>query len=240
MIKYIFTLIILFLIFFIYCHINNQTIINNHLDIIQVYDPDIELIVELLENHQPIILQKEICFWKGVNKLLGKQITEIQNTINTMNTTNTINKDDHLDKPIDYTISIKNNLQPFEIPLSYDWNIDIRNIVIDDKTGIFFVKQNNFMQFFGCITGEMRIIIAPNDQSHFIEPFINNVSTINANSILDTEPIQMNFIEVIIREGNIIYIPWGWLYFIYNPNINNSVVIMDCINNSLLSKLSIY
>jgi hypothetical protein len=207
------------------------------LDIIQVHDPDVELIIELLENKQPITLQRELLFWKGINKLIGKSIVEINNTI-----TQSIENQHQNNSTgyIDYTLSIKNNLQPFELPMSYDWNIDIRNVIMDDKNGIFFIKQNNFMQCFGCITGEIRIVIAPNDQSHFVEPFNNYVSSINATELLDKNPIEMNYIEIIIRAGNLIYIPWGWLYFIYNPILNNECVIIDCINKSFVSLLSVY
>lgn len=220
--RYIFCLIILVLVFFTYCHISKLRTINNHLDIIQVCDPDPEIILEMFDHHKPIIFQKELRYWKEFKNFINKDLTSIKNTIATNIETN-------------YTTIIKTNLEPLNLPLSYDWNIDIRNIILDDKSGIFFIKQTNYLQCFGCVTGQFRIIIATPDQSKHFEPFINNVSTLNATQLLDKIPAEVNFIEVIIREGNMIYIPWNWFYFIYRPEMNKETVIIDCINKSILN-----
>ena len=201
-ISYISALTILTLIYFIYYNLSHLKTINNELKILQIFDPEPDTIDELFKNHQPIVFQREIFFWKQFKTFLGKSLIDIQNTINT-----------NID--ITYSDFIKKNLELYNLPLSYDWNIDIRNIVLDNKSAIFFIKQSNYMQLFGCVTGEMRVIIAPPDQEHKISPIINLVSTIDATIILDKVPIELNFIEIIIRKGNMIYIPWGWFYFIY-------------------------
>jgi len=221
--KYIISLFILFIIFFIYCHISRLKKINNELKILQVSDPDINIAYDLLDNHQPIVFQKELVFWKEFNHFIGKSLHHINNTISN-NTT------------INYSEYIKNNLELYNLPLSYDWNIDIRNIVLNSSSSIFFIKQNNYLQVFGCITGEMRVIIAPHDQYKHVQPFTNMVSGIDATELLDKVPIEINFIEIIVREGNMIYIPYNWIYFIYN-NINTECVIVDCINQSVLNYL---
>lgn len=229
--KYFIASLVLFCIFFIYCHITKITTANNNLDIIQLADPDPEIFYDLLQKNQPIILQKELYCWKHINKLLNSSLTDIKIIINnTKDTTTTGNASSK-----EYTTSIKENLSIFNLPLSYDWNIDIQNIILDDKSGIFFIKQSHLLQCFACITGEFRIIIVPNDQRKFLEPFKNNVSTINATAILDKVPMEMNFIEIIIRTGNLIYIPYGWHYFIYKPHIDKETVIMNCINSTLLN-----
>jgi hypothetical protein len=221
--KYISSLLILFIIFFIYCHISRLKQINNELNILQVSDPDSNIAYELFNSNQPIIFQKELLYWKEFNKLVGKSL----NNINTAITTNT---------NIKYSDYIKNNIELYNLPLSYDWNIDIRNIILNESSAIFFIKQNNYMQLFGCVSGELRVIIAPPNQSNIIEPFINMVSTIDATSILDKEPMELNFIEIIVREGNMIYIPYNWIYFLYKINTNECVIV-DCINQSVLNIL---
>ena len=224
-IKYISSLFILFIIFFIYCHISKLKTLNNELKILQVSDPDTDIAYDLFNQHQPIVFQKELFFWKEFNKFISKPLNEINNSI----TTNT---------HIQYSDYIKNNLEIYNLPLSYDWNIDIRNVILDTSSSIFFIKQNNYLQLFGCVSGEMRIIIAPPDQTHIVQPFINMVSNIDATQILDKEPMEMNYIEIIVREGNMIYIPYNWIYFIYNDNSNaNECVIVDCINQSVLNML---
>jgi hypothetical protein len=222
MLKYICCLIVLFIIFFVYCHISNIKKINNSLNILQTFDPEPELAYELFSEHQPIIFQKELNFWKEFNKLLDKSLTDIKDTISN-------------NKEINYTEIIKINLEQYNLPLSYDWTIDIRNVILDDNNSIFFVKQKNYLQCFGCITGEFRIIITPSDQSTKLEPFNNNVSTTDASALLNKDPIEINFIEIVVRKGNLIYIPWNWLYFIYKPNNIEQCVILDCLNNSFIS-----
>lgn len=222
MLKYIGCLLVLLIIFFAYCHITTLKTINNTLNILQTSDPEYELAYELFSQHQPIVFQRELYFWKEFNKLINKSLPEIKETIATKT-------------EIKYTEIIKTNLEPYNLPLSYDWNIDIRNIILDDKNGIFFIQQKNYLQCFGCITGEFRIIITPPDQLSKLEPFTHNVSTNDATTMLDKEPMEINFIEIVVRKGNLIYIPWNWLYFIYKPSNISECVIIDCLNNSALA-----
>jgi hypothetical protein len=222
MLKYIGCLIVLFIIFFCYCHIDRLKTINNTLNILQVSDPNPELAYELFENHQPIVFQRELFFWKEFNKLLDKSLSEIKEIIST-------------NKTINYTEIIKTNIEPYNLPLSYDWLIDIRNIILDDKNGIFFIQQKNYLQCFGCVSGEFRIIITPPDQLSKLEPITNQVSSTDATTLLEKEPMELNFIEIIVRKGNLIYIPWNWFYFIYKPSQIQETVIIDCLNNSIIS-----
>ena len=58
-INYISAFIILFFILFSYCHISRLKTLNNELKLLQSIDPDAEMVYELLDKHQPIIIQKE-------------------------------------------------------------------------------------------------------------------------------------------------------------------------------------
>ena len=225
MYRYLASLVILFLIFFFYVHITRITTVNNNLDILQVQDPEPELAYELLGHNQPIVFQRELAFWKDFNKLLGKPLDEIKSTITAH-------------PEMNYSTSIKMNLEPYNLPLSYDWLIDIRPVVLDDTSGIFFIRQVNYLQIFGCVSGQFRIIITPPDQSSKLEPFANYVSSVDATKMLDAQPMELNYIEIIVREGNLVYIPWGWHYFIYRPNTSEAnCVILDCLNKSAINIL---
>lgn len=220
--NYISIIIIIIAIYLGYNQVSKLKIINNELKILQTFDPEPEMIKELLDNHQPVVLQKEIMFWKQFKLLLGKELEYIKNEIAT-------------NKEINYSEIIKKNLEVYNIPLTYDWNIDIRNVALDSQSAIFFVKQDNYMQMFGCVAGEMRIIIAPPDQSKYLEPIVNLVSTVDATETLNKEPVEMNYVEIIVRQGNMIYVPWGWFYFIYNGNNQKECVIIDCLDKSALT-----
>jgi hypothetical protein len=224
MYKYLAALVILFIIFFFYVHINKITTINNHLDILQVHDPDPDLAYELLGHNQPVVFQRELAFWKEFNKLLGQPLEVIKTTISSH-------------PELDYSTSIKTNLEPYNLPLSYDWLIDIRPVLLDDSNGIFFVKQMNYLQMFACVSGQFRIIIAPPDQGPGkLEPFKNNVSSKDATAMLDAQPLELNYIEIIVREANLVYIPWGWHYFIYKPTtLDEECVLLDCLNKSAIN-----
>ena len=70
--QYITALIIVLLILFSYCHISRLKTLNNELKILQVVDPDADMVYDLLDKHQPIVFQKEIFYWKEFNHLIGK------------------------------------------------------------------------------------------------------------------------------------------------------------------------
>ena len=74
--KYICCLLILLIILFYYCHITKLKTINNKLNILQTTDPTYDISFELFEQHQPIIFQNELLFWKDFNKLINNILIE--------------------------------------------------------------------------------------------------------------------------------------------------------------------
>ena len=76
-INYISLFIILIIVLFSYCHISKLKTLNNELKILQTVDPDFDIVFNLLEKHQPIVLQKEIFYWKEFNNLIGESLVNI-------------------------------------------------------------------------------------------------------------------------------------------------------------------
>ena len=113
----------------------------------------------------------------------------------------------------------------------------------DIKSPIFPVRQVNLLQLFATITGEARIVLfAPQIEKH-LTPFTNNVSSIDIKHEIEKDNTELEFIEVVLREGNLIYIPYGWFYFIYGNNIDldtiedeqhRETIVLDCINKSII------
>ena len=67
--------------------------------ILQICDPEPDMIYELFDKHQPIVFQRELYFWKEFNRdLIGKNLDDIKNTIASNKTTH-------------YTEYIKNNIE---------------------------------------------------------------------------------------------------------------------------------
>ena len=142
--NYISLIIIIIAIYVGYNQVSKLKIINNELKILQTFDPEPSMIKELLDNHQPIVIQKELIFWKQFKLLLGKELEYIKNEIAT-------------NKEINYSEIIKKNMEIYNLPLTYDWNIDIRNVPYDQQSSIFFIKQDNYMQMFGCVAGKITL-----------------------------------------------------------------------------------
>lgn len=204
---------------------------NNEMNILQIYDPDPENLFNLYNNNLPIIIQSELQNWDGFNELIGINYDMIKSVIN-----------ENLE---DILTIIKGNLQFHNNIFSYDWNIDIKKINFNYDSPIFMIQQNNLLQLFSTITGEARIILMNPEHHSKLGNFKNNVSNKDITQEINKPDTKLDFIEIILREGNMVYIPYGWHYFIYgnkminddNNDIDDETIILDCINLSLINHL---
>lgn len=195
--------------------------INNDMNILQTYEPSPETLFNLYNQNQPIIIQQELQYWDGFELLLGLDYE----TIKMLTTENT---DEIL------TI-IKGNLQFHNNIFSYNWTIDIKKITLDYNSPIFVVKQNNLLQLFSTISGEARIILICPKEKEKLGKFINNVSDKDITEELNKDNTDLEYIEIVVREGNMIFIPYNWFYFIYSNE--EETILLDCINESLINLL---
>lgn len=205
---------------------------NNEMNILQAYDPDPDTLFDLYQQCLPIIIQKEIQNWDGIDLMLGLDYNTIKQTVqDNMNEILTI---------------IRGNLQFHNNVFSYDWNVDLSMVSTDINSPIFPIRQVNLLQLFATITGEARIVLFnPKTEKH-LEPFTNNVSGIDIKPEIEKDDTNIDFIEVVLREGNMIYIPYGWHYFIYGNHLDldaddeneqmqiGETIILDCINRSFI------
>ena len=231
--NYIFGLIFIIcsiLIILIYTQKRLYTKKNNEMNILQVFDPHPDTLFNLYNRGLPIVLQKEIQGWDGFEMLLGLDYETIKDVVKE-------NMEDIL------TI-VKGNLQFHNNIFSFDWKIDITMIPFDINSPIYPVKQANMIQLFGTISGEVRVILFNPACEKYLGKFVNNVSSIDIKSEIEKDNTEMNFIEIILREGNMIYIPFGWFYFIYGNHLDldtpdrnpfRETIILNCINKSLIN-----
>lgn len=206
---------------------------NNEMNILQIYDPEPENLFNLYNNNLPIIIQSELQNWDGFNELIGINYDMIKSVIN-----------ENLE---DILTIIKGNLQFHNNIFSYNWNIDVKKITFNYDSPIFMIQQNNLLQLFSTITGEARIILMNPEHHSKLGNFKNNVSDKDITEEINKPDTKLDFIEIILREGNMIYIPYGWHYFMYgnnfinndtnNNDINDETIILDCINLSLINHL---
>lgn len=201
----------------------------NEMNILQVFDPDPDTLFELYQRGLPIIIQKELQNWDGIDLLIGLDYDTIKTTVQ--------------ENMKDVLSIIKGNLQFHNNVLSYDWKIDLTMVDMDINSPIFPIKQVNIIQLFATVTGETRVILFSPNMETYLEPFTNNVSSVDIKSEIEKDDTKINFIEIVLREGNILYIPYGWHYFIYGNHLDldndeseqiGETVILDCINKSLV------
>jgi hypothetical protein len=224
--------IILILIMLISVHIRQWKVQNTELKILQTCQSPPELVYDLIQKHLPLVYQNEMDIWKEADLLTDQTLPDIKEII--------------AEYP-NMTNIIKNNLAINNKPFTYDWAIDIRPLITTPTDPIYIIKQRNYLQLYVCITGTCKILlIAPMNSElelKHIGAFTKYVATADITAKLDINPPEFEFIEVIVRSGNMIYIPYGWYHHIYNVTINDDApdsnipgecIIMDCINKSLI------
>ena len=133
-------------------------------------------------------------------------------------------------------------LIPYSLLLSVGWNTSIIMYDIYYEMDYFeLVNKNRFL--IGQISGESRLLLASPNQKKCLEPIITknknnnqiqrsshhfwNEDKNNQNTAFN----QLEFIDIILREGNILYIPKGWWYLMV---IEEDGYIFKTYNNSFL------
>jgi hypothetical protein len=216
----IFIVIIIFIIL-LYSQKLVYSRINNEMNILQIYDPSPETLFNLYNQNQPIIIQQELQHWDGFQLLLGLDY----DTIKLLTKENTQ----------EILTIIKGNMQYHNNIFSYNWTIDINRIDLTYESPIFVIKQNNLLQLFSTITGEARIILICPKEINKLGKFINNVSDKDITDEINKDDTELEYIEIVLREGNMIFIPYDWFYFIYSND--EETVLLNCVNESLINLL---
>ena len=239
--NYIICSIMIFLIILYLAHYIQLTKKNNELRILQTYDPDENTQYELFKQKLPIILIDEVFLWNLDDNDNNNDNNDNNNDNNDNNNDNDNNDDNYaidknsiLDKslselrPILLNKTIHNriiqNLNHYSLALSRGWLLSLETIKNTPSSNIIPKKENNYMHIIACLTGEIRIILfPPNINKHIIED--NNLT----NNLLDST-LEIPCLEIIIRIGNMIYIPYGWWMFLYSYE---KTIILDAINSSI-------
>ena len=196
---------------------------NNSINIIQVNLPESDLLFELYYDKSPIIFQHELDDWDGISALLGRNFQEITTIVEE-------NREDVLS-------IVKGYLQFHEPLLSMNWNVNFQEIIYTFNSPIFMIKETNYLHLIGNITGEIRIILIPPNEYSKLGKFNNNVSEQDITELLNQDSPPFEFIEVVLREGNMIYVPYSWHYFIYKAEFEgseNQTTMLNMINKSWL------
>lgn len=225
---YFILILLIVLLFLFYSYINR---LNKHpidIQILQTNKYDITSIQNTLITKQPTVIKDIMYEWDIINDIYELNIEQINEFIK--------NNDKFNDILFEY-------LNVFSLFLSYNWEYNI-NFFNTSNTYNYFIKENNHRHLICQITGKTRIYLASyNQEIHLIKNSIedkslqfNNIrSTINFWNTKETtkEPFnKLEYIEIIIKEGSILYIPKGWWYLI---KIEEPGLLMEVCNISIFN-----
>ena len=229
--NYIILIVAVLLVMLYVAHFMQLSKENNELRILQTFDPDEETVYHLFKQKLPLILVDEIFLWsleddehpeqgkapstEWANSGAHPEHTIIDKPLNELGTI-LANKTVHR--------RIIQNLDHYSLPLSRGWALSLESIKNDASSPIIPRQEKNYMHLVGCISGEMRVILfPPNIDKKIMED--KDLAT----KLMDTK-LEIPCLEIIIRVGNMIYIPNGWWWFPYS---HEKTIILDAVNSSL-------
>jgi hypothetical protein len=230
-ITYLLILVLIVLLFVVSCYYISLNKTTNNIEILQAETPDFNKIQILLNQNQPTIFRQVLYGWEPIIHIFDASLDDIDYLINNNQ---------------DFNKDILDCLSNYSMFLSMGWEykfLEKTNNVKDNH----FILQRNYRQLFIQIMGTQRIYLVHPSQSNLIETqimdetFPNNnnkpqtVSKVNFWNKQETskEPFnKLEYTEIILREGNILFIPKGWWYLKVSEEDN---MCMEAINVSLFS-----
>lgn len=224
MITYIIALFIFLTIFILVSHSINNKKINKELKIQQTEHPDINMISLLQSKKLPTVYLYELELWEGFDLLIGEDYETIKEVLD--------NKEAFS--------KLKYYLQPYNLPLTTKWDITYhKNNTEWEQLPTQPVKENSYNHLILNFSGLMMIcLFNPIKENLALLDKLSETNKVNIKAIIeDEEQIKktgLEYIIVPIRPSNMIYIPYGWYYWIYNGIQDKYCCYLDCKNKSVV------
>lgn len=232
-IKYVLIVFVLIVSTLLYCHCYNLKKTNNEVEILQTIHPSINKIQDLLVKKSPTIFKDVLYEWEPIVNIFDKSLDNINQMISN---DNIFHKD---------LIDCFNSYSLFG---SLGWEYFFFKKTINN-TENHFTLQTQHRHLICQVLGVQRIYLASPNQSKYIKSKqldikANDSSYLkknNTKSIVDfwnenetsIAPFnKLEFIEIILREGNILYIPYGWWFL---KQIEKDSLILEGFNISVVS-----
>lgn len=217
---YYLLIVCLLFILFIYCQVRVHRKQQNDYQILQVSDPEKDVLEDTINQKYPTILTDIIMKWKGIRELDVKRVK--QNGTKLM-------KDPKFTKLLDKYFNY------YHLPMTISRNYALK--YYDKNDTQYITKQNNFRFYIAQIYGESRIILfAPKEEKFLYPTKDKKISKLNYWKLHHWEEIlnkgenksisdkrtqyldkfpkfnKAKYIEIILHPGNLLYIPYGWWY----------------------------
>jgi hypothetical protein len=218
MIKYIILLFIFLIIFILISHNINNKRINTELKVQQTEHPDINMISLLQNNKLPTVYLYEIELWDGFDLLIGEEYDIIKEVLDNKEAFN----------------KLEYYLRPFNLPLTTKWNITFHKIENEwDTISNIPNKETSYNHMIGNFSGLLMICLFNPSKDNLL--YLENEET-NIKELLENEETaqQLEYIIIPVRPSNMVYIPYGWYYWIYNGINDKYCCYLDCKNNSIV------
>lgn len=208
-----FRIVILFSIFFI-CYLQFYSMKSLNLGdntINQINNPDKDSFENMISKKQPLV----------VTNVLG-ELSFTEDEVNERDNKGLKNK-------------VQNYFKYYFVPLSYEKNIKIVFDKKDQATSL--VKQVHQRMFISVITGIKKIILFNPDQIKYLYRSRINPNKSEVNFWKFSEHVfpdfpKSNYTEIIIRENQMICIPYGWWW----TSISDTECLsVNCFNDSIFS-----
>ena len=181
-------LVIIVILVFVFLQIRFQNKTNNDYDILQSNNPDKETFEKIVNQKSPSI------FTNVINEDSKLRVEKLQ-------------KD-----PKSFNKLINSELNYYLIPMAVSYNYKI--VKEDDKTKNKLIKETSSRHLIFQLKGTQKIILFNPAQSQYLYPNKNESKIDYWNQNLKKFPLinKAQFIEIILREGQLMYIPKKWWY----------------------------
>lgn len=225
---YITLAILILFLFLIFSHFMNYTKITNEpLSILQSEHPNPEVIENMMSKKQPIIFLYELELWDGVDLLIGYPHDEISSVL----------KDN---KELIKTIKTV-YLRPYALSFTRDWILTLENKTDTwESLPITPSREVSYGHFIASLSGLLVICL---------------IHPLKINKAADSKSIQdmikqgydfksalaaensdtFDYITVPVRPSNMIYIPYGWYYWVYCGQSGSYCSYLDIYNQTWFS-----
>jgi hypothetical protein len=215
--KYIILLFIIIILFILISHYIDYTRINNDIHIQQSEHPSNDVISIMLSKKQPSIFRYELELWDGYDLLIGQQYDDIIHVLKN-------------NKVLEHNVQ-QIYLKPYELPLTRKWNIKCHKITKNwNDIDTMPHYEDSYLHLIACFSGIATICLISPKHKQDINTITHNPKSTNHKNFkkeLETNSDKYEHITIPLRPCNMIYIPYGWYYYIYSGKIDEYIAIFD-------------
>lgn len=219
---YYLSVIILLILLFLYCQVRVHRKQNNDYQILQVSDPEKDILENTLNQKYPTVLTNVIIRWKGIRDLDIETVKE---------------KGEKLIKDPKFLKLLDQYFNYYHMPLTIYRNYSLKHYSKFDTQ--YIMKQSHFRFYVAQIYGKSKYVLFSPKEEKYLYPAKNKTTSKlnywkmnswdeqlmkNPNNSKEIEEKRTKYldkfpkynkakyIEIILHPGNMLYIPYGWWY----------------------------